>query len=180
MRHIGTQTLATRQLILRRHEMADAEDIFANWASDPVAAHFWSWDPHKSITETRALVSGWSREYEKPDYYHWAVVERESGRAIGYIYLDSIDEAEGSAAVHYLLARAHWNRGLMTEACRRVIEFAFSEAGFRKIRSWHHADNPASGRVMLKCGMRFVKAEFRALDCARLSGEYHYYEMENR
>lgn len=180
MRHRGTQTLETERLILRRHEPSDAEDIFANWASDPVAARFWSWEPHRDIDETKSLLAVWVREYEKPDYYHWAIVDRASGQAIGYVYLDSIDEADGSAAVHYLLARAHWNRGLMTEACRRVIEFAFHDVGFRKIRSWRHADNPASGRVMQKCGMRFVKAEKRTLDCARLSGEYHYYEMENR
>lgn len=175
--HMGTAQLETPRLILRRYRMEDAEAIFDSWASDPVAARFWSWQPHENIGVTRNMLKIWTDEYQKAAYYHWAIVYRENQRPIGYIYLDSVDDARESAAVHYLISRSYWNRGLMTEGCGRVLEFAFEGVGFARIYSRHHRDNPASGRVMEKCGMRRTHAEYRKLEPDRLSGEYIFYEI---
>ena len=178
IQHIGTKPLETERLILRRYKIDDAEDMFANWVTDQEVTRFWSWEPHKDIATTRTLLKQWIQEYENLDNYHWVIVCKANLQAIGYIYLNSINNAERSAAVHYLLSRAYWNQGIMSEACNRVIEFAFRDVGFHKIYSWHHSDNPASGRVMQKCGMKFTKTEYRKMDNERLSGEYHYYEIE--
>jgi len=78
-----------------------------------------------------------------------------------------------------LLSRAYWNHGIMSEACKRVVQFAFEEVGFQKIYSYHHADNPASGKVMQKSGMQYLKTEYRAMDCEQLSGDYCCYEIIN-
>ena len=67
----------------------------------------------------------------------------------------------------------------MSEACKRVMEFAFFDVGFRKIYSYHHCDNTASGRVMQKCGMKYVKTEHKTMDKEQLSGNYDYYELES-
>uniref|UniRef100_UPI004056EB02 GNAT family N-acetyltransferase n=1 Tax=Acetatifactor sp. TaxID=1872090 RepID=UPI004056EB02 len=180
MQHIGTKLLETERLILRRYRMQDADDMFANWVTDSEVARFWDWETHKEIGTTQALLKQWINEYEKFDYYHWIIVCKSNMQAIGYIYLNAIDDSNCSAEVHYLLSRAYWNQGIMSEACKRVIEFAFHDVGFRKIHSYHHCDNPASGRVMQKCGMTFIRAESREMDNPRLSGEYHYYEVERR
>lgn len=178
MRHIGTKPLETERLALRRFRMADAGDIFANWAADPEVTRFCGWEPHPDITMTQSLLKQWIRQYEDAAYYHWAIACKANSQAIGYIYLNSICPADASAAVHHLLSRTYWNQGFMTEACKRVIEFAFRDVGFLKIHSHHHRDNPASGRVMQKCGMTCIKAEYRAMDSKQLSGEYLYYEVE--
>lgn len=179
MQHIGTKPLETERLILRRYRVQDANDMFANWVTDQEVTRFWDWEPHKDIATTQSLLKQWINEYEKMDYYHWVIVCKSNMQAIGYIYLNSINNSARTAAVHYLVSRAYWNQGLMSEACKRVIEFAFHDIGFRKIHSYHHRDNPASGRVMQKCGMTFIKAEYRRMECEQLSGEYHYYEVEN-
>ena len=53
MNHVGTESIETDRLVLRKFEMTDAEDIFDNWASDPEVFRFWSWEPHKGIEETQ-------------------------------------------------------------------------------------------------------------------------------
>ena len=175
MQHLGTKSLETKRLLLRAYTAEDAETVFANWATDAPAARFWSWQVHKNIEETRRLIEGWIAEYVNPTYYHWAIIDRENGQAIGYIYLDSVDSEKKRAAVHYLLGSAYWNRGLMTEACTRVLRFALEEVGFESIASWHHKDNAASGKVLQKCGMVFQKEEYQTQECERLSGIYCYY-----
>ena len=42
----------------------------------------------------------------------------------------------------------------MTEALTAVIRFFFDEAGANRIQALHDVENPASGKVMQKAGMR--------------------------
>ena len=46
-----------------------------------------------------------------------------------------------------------WNKGLTTEATKRMITFSYEECGIRDFVSNHAIDNPASGKVMEKCGL---------------------------
>ena len=43
----------------------------------------------------------------------------------------------------------------MTEALDEVLRFCFEEVGFHRIEICHAAQNPASGRVMEKCGLKY-------------------------
>ena len=48
---------------------------------------------------------------------------------------------------------------------RAIIDFAHKELGVNKICSEHAVDNPRSGRVMEKCGLKFFRyAEYTKLD----------------
>ena len=173
LHHVGTRRLETNRLILRQHAMSDADDMYLNWVTDPEVCKFWKWEPHKSIEETKCLLSGYIEEYQKSDYYHWIIVLKNTSQAIGYIYLADIDEMQNSVSVHYALSRGHWNKGLMTEACQCVINFAFTVLGAEKVHSRYHIHNGASGRVLQKCGMHAIKTEYRHIaDCERISGDY--------
>lgn len=176
MRHIGTKRLETDRLILRRYTSEDAEDVYGNWATDREACRFWTWQPHQSIAETQTLLAKWIAAYTDPDVYHWVMEDRKSGQAIGYIYLADLREQDESATVHYLVCRREWNRGLATEACKAVLAFGFQELGLMYIHTHHHADNPASGRVMEKAGLRYLGTEQRRIDgCERIGGAYRLY-----
>jgi ribosomal-protein-alanine N-acetyltransferase len=178
MKHVETQTIETERLILRKYEMTDAEDMFRNWVADPEASRFWSWAPHKDILEAKSLLSGWIKEYSKLDIYHWVIVLKSTSQAIGYIYFDEIDNDARSLSVHCLISRKLWNQGIATEACKSVLEFAFNTIGASKVHSRHHIENPASGKVLRKCGMGYVSTEYRHYpDCKRISGNYHIYEI---
>jgi len=178
LNHVGTQQQETSHLILRRHEMTDADDMYRNWVADPEVSRFWSWEPHKSIDETKSLLAGWIEEYTEFNYYHWIIVLKNISQAVGYIYFADIDDVKNSISVHFALSRKFWNQGIMTEALNCVLEFAFSVLGAEKVHTRHHIDNPASGRVQQKCGMRYVKTQYeRMTECERLSGDYCCYEI---
>ena len=183
LNHVGTEPLETDRLILRRHKMTDAGNIYNNWVTDPEVCRFWSWEAHKDIEETKGLLAGWIEEYKKADTYHWIIVLKSISQAIGYIYLADIDDSNNSVSLHYALSRKYWKQGITTEACKRVIDFAFDILGAEKVHSYHHIENPASGKVMQKCGMRYVKTAFKELAPKHLSGDGHlsgnrcYYEI---
>ena len=53
-----------------------------------------------------------------------------------------------------LLSREHWNHGYATQALGAVIDAAFSSLPLNRLEAQHDVRNPASGRVMEKCGLR--------------------------
>lgn len=179
LNHIGTQTIETERLILRQYQISDAEDMFNNWVADIEVTRFWGWTPHKDIDETKTLLLEWISEYNILTTYHWVIVLKENNQAIGYIYLNEISEINKSSAIHYLISRKYWNRGIATEACKAVVEYAFSKIGIKVINTHHHIDNPASGKVMQKVGMEFTKEEYRHFPVGdeSLNGNYRYYTI---
>ena len=70
-----------------------------------------------------------------------------------------IDSVLKKAAIGYIINKKYWNQGLTTEANRAVIELAFEKIGMNKLTALHDKDNPASGKVMEKSGMRFSHEE---------------------
>ena len=178
MKHIGTQTIETDRLLLRRYEMTDADDMFRNWVTDPEVSRFWGWKPHENIERTKSLLEGWIHDYTKADNYHWVIIFKELTEAIGYIYLNEICDEKKSASIHFLVCRSMWNQGMMTEACIAVLKFAFDRIGISTVHSHHHVDNPASGRVMQKTGMRYLETKYKEVpDCVEMSGDYCFYEI---
>jgi ribosomal-protein-alanine N-acetyltransferase len=57
--------------------------------------------------------------------------------------------------IGYCVSRAWWRRGVTSEALGAVIQFFFEEVGVNRVESRHDPRNPNSGRVMLKCGMKY-------------------------
>lgn len=153
--HKGTATLETPRLILRRAECTDAEAMFRNWASDEDVTKFLTWPTHRSLDTTCYILDLWVKDYEKPDFYQWMIVPKELGQPIGSIsvvhHRDDIAEAE----IGYCIGKYWWHRGIMTEALAAVMDYLFDEVGMNRIEAKHDVNNPHSGSVMKKCGMRF-------------------------
>ena len=79
MKHLGTQTLETERLILRRFTPEDAEAMFRNWASDSEVTKYLTWPAHASVDVSRDVLNSWIENYAKPDYYNWTIVLKECG-----------------------------------------------------------------------------------------------------
>ena len=155
MQHKGTCTIETERLILRRFQMEDAAAMHRNWASDPEVTKFLTWPPHASEDVSRYVLGLWVPAYEKADYYQWAIVLKELGEPIGSIAVVKQSDSTQMAHIGYALGRAWWRRGIMTEALRAVMDYLFDEVGFSRIEAMHDPNNPHSGGVMKKCGMKY-------------------------
>lgn len=153
MNHVGTLTLHTERLILRPLTLQDAEAMFSGWTTDPDVIRYLSWKPHVSIDETKRILSYWMSNYPDTKFYLWGIQLRE-GRLIGTISFHSISEAFERAEVGYALAKNVWGKGYATEALKALLTLAFETIRFHRIEAHHAVLNPASGKVMEKCGMQ--------------------------
>ena len=154
MNKTGTQRIETHRLILRRYRIEDAEDMFNNWASDPEVTKFLTWPAHSSIDVTRRILNTWISYYDDGGFFQWAIELKETGRVIGNIAVVRLEEAIGEAEIGYCMGRAWWGQGIMPEALRAVVDYLFDTAGIDRICAGHDVNNPNSGRVMEKAGLR--------------------------
>ncbi len=155
MNQTGTQPIETRRLLLRPFQITDAEDMFSNWASDTEVTRFLTWPPHAGVEVTKALLQDWTMRYDAGNYFNWAIEWKESGQVIGNISVVRLDEIRETAEMGYCLSRRFWGREIMPEALRSVMAYLFDAVGLRRIAACHDANNPKSGRVMQKAGMRY-------------------------
>ena len=162
MIHKGTKIIYTDRLVLRRFEMGDADKMYSNWASNPKVTKFLTWHHHKSVEETRSVLSRWVSSYDDLRFYQWAIVLKDTLEPIGSISVVKVDDDIDEVEVGYCIGEAWWGFGYTAEALRGVIDYLFLEVKPKKIRAKHDSDNPNSGRVMQKCGLTYDKTLYKA------------------
>ncbi|MBO4621660.1 MAG: GNAT family N-acetyltransferase [Paludibacteraceae bacterium] len=145
--------METDRIILRPWRESDAEALY-KYASDPDVGPRAGWPPHRSVEESLEVIRTVFH-----NNHTWAIDLKETGEAIGamgyYPHGESnIEIGEHDAEVGYWVAKPYWNRGICTEALRLMIDWCFKEKHFDVLWSDFFVDNPASGRVMEKCGFR--------------------------
>ena len=157
--HKGTVILETERYILRKFQINDVREIFDNWSSDKDSAKYNAWNVHDNENITREYVLEWIEGYKKNNYYHWAITDINDDEVIGSFSVSNIKNRKKYCEVGYTVAQKRWNQGIATEVLIRVLDFLVNEVGFETIRAIHDIRNEASGRVMKKAGMVFVKSK---------------------
>lgn len=155
MTHKGTVTIETERLILRRFNKSDAPAMFNNWASDSNVTEFLQWQAHESLEVSEAVLAEWIPQYENDNYYVWAIVPKELGEPIGSIAVVDMDERVGKVHIGYCIGKNRWHQGIVSEAFAGIIPFLFDEVKANRIESRHDPRNPNSGKVMMKCGLKY-------------------------
>lgn len=155
MNHKGTVILETKRLILRRFTFDDAEAMFHNWANDINVTKYLRWSPHSDLSVSQAVIDDWITQYEKPNYYSWAIVIKDSDEPIGSIGVVEQRDDIKMVQIGYCIGCNWWRHGYTSEAFAELIRFFFEDVGVNRIESMHDPSNPNSGRVMQKCGLQY-------------------------
>ena len=145
------KSLKTERLRLRKVKPSDADAIFRQYAQDSEVAKYVSWRAHSDIEETREYVRMCLLAWDTGKAFHWVIERNEDKQVIGMIIArDGGEKWE----LGYVLARAHWGRGYMTEALKALIAWALKQRDIYRIWAVCDVDNIASARVMEKAGMQ--------------------------
>jgi [ribosomal protein S5]-alanine N-acetyltransferase len=150
------------RLVLRPFEAADA-DAVERLLADPEIAEGTLTIPHPYPPGSAGpWIATHAESWRAGTSGTWAVTRRPradaeagaaSGALVGAMSLRFVPRHR-KAEVGYWIARAEWGRGYATEALARLLDFAFGDAGLHRVEAHHFVENPASGRVMQRAGMR--------------------------
>ena len=143
--------LEAERILLRPMRVSDARDIF-DWAKDPTVARYVLWDAHKDVRESRDYSRYIRRLYREGLPSSWGIQDKQSEKIIGTIGIMAWYPDHKNCEIGYSLGRNWWGLGIMTEAVTRLTRSLFTELDLNRIEAQHDTRNPASGRVLEKCG----------------------------
>ena len=155
MKYTGTVTIETERLRLRRYRPEDADDVFRNWAASETVTKYLTWPPYADVEGVRGYISSVIESYQDERCFNWAIALKDSDEAIGSMSVVEYRDDTACAELGYCLGDAFWGNGYMTEAVNAAMRYLIFEVGFNRIQAVHDVNNPASGRVMEKCGLRY-------------------------
>ena len=148
--HLPT-VMKTARLTLRPPQLDDAPAVFANYASDPEVTRYLSWPTHQHQAQTEAWLRSVTHRVEgSPTDRTWLL---DDGASVIGAFRARFDGHR--AAFGYVLARAYWRRGLMTEVAGTVVPRLAAVPGVYRVWTVCDIDNFGSARVLEKIGMRF-------------------------
>lgn len=155
MEHKGTVQIGTERLILRSFCEKDAAAVYRNFGSDPKVTEFLRWKAYSSPDDAEDILTEWIGNYKKADFYQWAIVLKDLGEPVGTISAVEMDERINKIQIGYCIGSKWWHQGITSEALGAVIPFFFREVGANRVEALHDPNNPNSGKVMRKCGMKY-------------------------
>lgn len=143
------RVLHTARLRLRAPQPGDEHAVFATWAQDPQVLRYLGWMAHARPAETKAQLDWEQARWLKGSAWTW-LLAADAGAPIGMVQLvpQRLDAAAHHLRLGYLLARAHWGRGLMREALAAVLAEAFAQPGVERVDALCDVDNHASARLL--------------------------------
>jgi len=157
------ESLNTERLTLRWFLESDISDVF-EYASDEEVVKFLSWPPHSNIEHTKKRFP--DLFLRKPGMF--AIVLKEGDKCIGCIDI-RIDALNDKGSFGYVLNKKYWNKGYMTEALKKILDFSFNVLKLNRVEATHYTVNEQSGKVMAKCGMKNEGLGFQEV---KIKGKY--------
>ncbi|HUT49465.1 MAG TPA: GNAT family N-acetyltransferase [Alphaproteobacteria bacterium] len=146
---LKTEVLKTDRLTLRPFSVADAPAVQAlcgNWN----VARMLSVVPHPypdGLAED--WTAGLAAARERGDDHVYAI--EHTGEIVGAAGIEKRGDAH---ELGYWIAEGWWGHGLASEAAARLVRHAFEDLRLRRLTSSYFDENPASSRVLEKCGFR--------------------------
>lgn len=144
-------TLETERLILRSFREEDLQDFYEYAKNQNVGPNA-GWKPHENKEESLRILNDFINGNEV-----WAIVYKEHNKVIGSIGLhkDDLRIASNVKMMGYVLSEPYWGKGLMTEAVKGIMEYAFNDLHLDLLSIYHYPFNKRSKRVIEKCGFKY-------------------------
>ena len=155
LKYLGSKTLETERLTLRKIKIEDAKTAFKNWCNSDEVDKYVLWKKHESVEETIRIYEKWLEDYKDDKTFRWGVELKNNHDLIGTIDISKRFITYGTCEIGYCYSDKYWSNGYANEALKAVIKFLFEECDAEIIIGEYMENNPASGKVMEKSGMRY-------------------------
>jgi len=139
---------------LRRLKPSDAKDVYENVKDEEVIRWLVNVPYPYPFDEAVKFIRRTRYRLRKRIGFAFGIVLKETNRVIGVVDLFNIDWDSGNAEVGYWIGTRYRNLGLMTEALRLMLKFAFEGLKLQRVSAKVFEENPASKRVLEKNGFK--------------------------
>lgn len=146
------EILTTERCWLRETVEADVDKFWKMYQAPGITRYT------ERLFPTLEAERGYVREYRRRIYpfYEfgvWTVLDRSSGEVVGRAGL-SVREGYNLPELGFVIGESWQGRGLATEVCRGILEYARELLGFAQVQVLVHEENAASLHLCRKLGFR--------------------------
>jgi len=156
--NISNVILETDRLILRAWEITDLDDFF-EYASVEGVGEKAGWEHHKSKDKSLEILKMFIEEKKV-----FAIVLKENQKVIGSIGIEELGEELDKdldnlpgRELGYVLNKDYWNKGIMTEAVSKVVDYCFNTLKLNFLMASYFNHNIASKKVLENLNFKFYK-----------------------
>ncbi len=165
--------LETSRLIIRDHVPEDLHNLH-NLMSNNEVMHFLDFKTNSFYESEKELELRLeeSQKTENRRKYYFALILKSDNSYIGEIGFSILQKMKDTGICNFgfFIQKLYWNKGYITEATKKLIEFIFTELSLHKIETGCISINSASERVMIKCGF---KKEAELLEHTFIDGKWY-------
>lgn len=156
--------LTTERLYLRKVIQTDAPFILEGLSNDVLTQfmliHYYS------LEEVQEQMDYYANHYTKNTGYYWLIEELKTSESVGVIGINNISTIHQKAEIGFWCLPKFWNKGIITQAAKAVIQFCFTQLKLNRIEATVESENLASIATIRKL-------EFKH------EGTFEQYEMNN-
>ena len=164
--------LETKRLTLRAPRIGDAKMVAA-LANDRRIAENTARIPHPyKLADAQVFISSANKAAGEAVFL---VTLREDSRVIGACGVALQDE---TPELGYWLGVEHWGKGYATEALHAVIDYAFTDLEHTALQAGARVTNPASRRVLEKCGFQWTGVGLYRISSIKSSAPIDRFRLE--
>jgi len=172
-------TLKTERLVLRPLTLADVDLIWPD-ISDPEISRQMAWEAHTERSQTVEFLEHEVARLNSGKGITWAVFK--DGAFCGIFSLIGLVRKHRAltydkAELAYWISRKYQRQGIMTEAGRRVVQFAFEELKLHKLVVSHFSENAASENLIKRLGFRYVGEQIEEFQKRGVWHNHKLYEL---
>lgn len=149
-------SIETTRLLIRDHEEKDTDSLH-KLLSDEKAMYYLPDLKTNTLDESKQNLYEAIKEskLENRTKYFFAIIMKETQQYVGEIgFTVTVDSSYGKVVnLGYFTLQNYWGKGIVTEAAREVINYAFTNANVIKFETGCAKENIGSEKVMIKLGM---------------------------
>lgn len=145
--------ITTPRVVLRWISEDDIDSLFQVF-SDPQVMRYWSSGPLANRAAAADLQHEIVQSNKNNAIWKWGLALRDSNQLIGTTTLFNLSLSNGRAELGYAMGSAHWGKGLMNEALRALVAYAFESLDLRRLEADVDPRNDASIRTLERLGFQ--------------------------
>ncbi len=171
-REASIPVLETKRLALRAPRLEDAKSVAA-LANDRRIAENTARIPHPyRMTDAEGFISGANKAGDA--VFLITLSDRTIVGACGIVGEDEAPE------LGYWLGVPYWGNGYATEALHAVVDYAFTDLGHEALQAGARVTNPASRRVLEKCGFQWTGVGLYRIRAINSSAPIDRFRLDRR
>lgn len=134
MNHLGTKTLTSERLVLRKITTGDALEIYDGFVNQKEFLYYANKNK-RTLKQQVDSLKGIDEKYQNLKYYNWVITLKDNGKIIGSInaIFDYFEDEKDVPMFNYAIDNRYVNKGYMSEALKTVIDYFFKEVKANKV-----------------------------------------------